>query len=92
MNQDSPRAPTFCAVKAGTIFENIKLGKVIFSSICPAPAAATAGKISAFVMPIPHETQKILKTPPAQAHKSFKCQASNGPELTVVAKADMISR
>jgi hypothetical protein len=55
-----PKARTLSGVKAGTIFENIRQGTVMLSTIWPAPRAATVGKISALVITNPQVTQNTL--------------------------------
>lgn len=57
----SPKALILSDVNAGTIFENMRHGRVMLSRIWPAPAAATAGKMSALVIAMPHDTQNILE-------------------------------
>ncbi len=49
-------------VNAGTILENKRQGSVMFKAICPAPLAATGGKISAFVIKNPLATPAALST------------------------------
>lgn len=59
--RDIPKAWTLSGLNAGTIFENIRQGTVMLSTICPAPRAAMVGNISALVTIKPQETQNTLK-------------------------------
>ena len=56
-----PKARTLSGVNAGTIFENMRQGIVMLSTIWLAPRAATVGKISILVIIKPQVTQNTLK-------------------------------
>ena len=56
-----PKARMLSGLKAGTIFENMRQGTVMLSTIWLAPRAATAGKISTLVIIKPQVTQNTLK-------------------------------
>jgi len=55
-----PKARTLSGLNAGTIFENMRQGMVMLSTIWPAPRAATVGKISILVIIKPQVTQNTL--------------------------------
>ena len=63
-----PKARTLSGLNAGTIFENIRQGTVMLSTIWPEARAATVGKMSALVTKNPQATQNTLK----------KCFEDNG--------------
>lgn len=67
-----PKTLTLSGLKAGTIFENMRQGIVILSTIWPAPRAATVGKISALVIVKPQATQNTLTKNFVNGHKSGK--------------------
>lgn len=56
-----PKARKLSGSNAGTIFENIRQGTVMLSTIWPAPRAATVGKISNLVIIKPQVTPNTLK-------------------------------
>ena len=56
-----PKARTLSGLNAGTIFENIRQGIVMLSTIWLTPRAATVGKIFTLVITKPQVTQNTLK-------------------------------
>ena len=72
----------FCGVKAGTILENIRHGRVILRMIWPVPRDAAVGKRSTLVMANPNAAVRMLENAGEQKPITF-CGVQHVGGLTV---------